>query len=177
MKLKTITFDKNSMVTEAVRKIYEDNFPENERTPFEDLFAGEFARTTKAAYLLDGKVIGLTIYYKENNLIYLIWFAVDKELQGKGIGTQILKTLSEENKSCGIAGNIENPNNPKCKDKDARLKREKFYIKNGFKPLGILFDCFNEEWKAIALGKVDSEKYMKIEASFYPNTHNIRKLN
>ena len=176
MKLKTISFDKNTSVTKFVREIYESNFPDYERTPFGDLFVGKFAKTTKVAYLLDGKVVGLTIYYKENDLIYLIWLAVDKALQGKGIGSLILQTLYKENKNCGIALNIENPNNPKCTDKDVRLKREKFYIRNGFIQSGIVFDCFNEEWTPVCLGNVDLEKYMKIEAAFYPDTHNIREV-
>ena len=176
MKLKTIFFDKNTSITKIVREIYESNFPDYERTPFSDLFVGKFAKTTKAAYVLDGKVVGLTIYYEENNLIYLIWLAVYKGLQGKGIGSQILQTLHEENKNCGIALNIENPNNPKCKDKDVRLKREKFYTKNGFIQSGIVFDCFNEEYTPLYLGNVDLEKYMKIEAAFFPDTHNIRKI-
>lgn len=176
MKLKTITFEKDTKTAKIVREIYESNFPENERTPFDDFFVGKFAKTTKAAYLLDSKVVGMCIYYKENDLIYLIWLVVDKALQGQGIGSQILQTLHQENKNCGIALNIENPYSRKCTDKDARLKRERFYVKNGFVQSGIIFDCFNEEWTPVCLGNVDLQKYMEIEADFYPDTHNIKKL-
>lgn len=177
MKLKTTTFEKDTKTAKIVREIYESNFPDYERTPWGDLFVGKFVKTTKVAYLLDSKVVGMCIYYKENDLIYLIWLVVDKALQGQGIGSKILQTLHQENKNCGIALNIENPNDAKCKDKDVRVRREKFYVKNGFIHSGIVFDCFNEEWTPVCLGNVDLEKYMKIEAAFFPDTHNVRKIN
>ncbi len=176
MELKTITFSKNSAVAKNARQIYESNFPESERTPWNDFFVGEFVGATKTAYLLDGRVVGLAIYFKENDLIYLIWLAVDKAMQHQGIGSKILQTLHKENASCGIALNIENPEKPNASDKDVRKKRENFYVKNGFHPSGIVFDCFNEEWTPVCLGQVDIKRYMQIESTFYPDTHNIRKI-
>lgn len=169
-------FTKNSTLAKEVRRIYESNFPENERTPFDELFAGKFKNASKVAYLIGGKVAGLTIYYKEDSLIYLIWLAVDKSQQGKGIGSQIIRTLHEQNTGCSIALNIENPYKTGCTDRDLREKRERFYTKNGFTRSGLVFDCFGEEWLPLCLGEVDLDKYMKIESLFYPDTSNIRKI-
>lgn len=176
MNLKTITFKKDSSIAKAVRQLYESSFPESERTPWDDFFVGEFAKTTKVAYLLDGKVVGFSIFYKEDDLIYLIWLAVDKAMRRQGIGSQILQTLHRQNKNCGIALNIENPQKPNCADRAVRQNRENFYVKNGFCQSGIVFDCFGEEWTPVCLGRVDLPRYMKIESTFYPNTSNIRKV-
>ena len=77
-------------------QLYETAFPEDEQIPWDDLMrlVGEMPLDFTAYY--DGEdFIGFTIVYPRKSFNWFWYFAVCKELRGKGYGQQILTQLIE----------------------------------------------------------------------------------
>ena len=86
---------------EKIRQLYETAFPEDEQIPWDDLMrlVGEMPLDFTAYY--DGEAfIGFTIVYPRKSFNWFWYFAVCKELRGKGYGQQILTLLN------GIRGSL-----------------------------------------------------------------------
>ena len=84
---------------EKIMQLYETAFPEDEQIPWDDLMrlVGEMPLDFTAYY--DGEdFIGFTIVYPRKSFNWFWYFAVCKELRGKGYGQQILTQLIERYK-------------------------------------------------------------------------------
>lgn len=77
--------------------ILEYSFPEDERRDFSDQFekskCQEFCTMTLSE---NGKVLGFLNFWELSDFVYLEHFAVDKNLRGKGLGSELIRQL------CGI---------------------------------------------------------------------------
>ena len=96
MTVKQITSD---TADEKIKQLYETAFPEDEQIPWEDLMRliKEMPLDFTAYY--DGEdFIGFTIVYPRKSFNWFWYFAVCKELRGKGYGQQILTQLIERYK-------------------------------------------------------------------------------
>ena len=84
---------------EKIMQLYETAFPKDEQIPWDDLLrlVGEMPLDFTAYY--DGEdFIGFTIVYPRKSFNWFWYFAVSKELRGKGYGQQILTQLIERYK-------------------------------------------------------------------------------
>jgi len=84
---------------EKIMQLYETAFPKDEQIPWDDLMrlVGEMPLDFTAYY--DGEdFIGFTIVYPRKSFNWFWYFAVSKELRGKGYGQQILTQLIERYK-------------------------------------------------------------------------------
>ena len=138
----------------AVKKISIEEFENKIKDKYEDLFAKEEQRDwnkIRKAYhdnfeqfyaiYNDNTMIGFFMLEKlENCPYYLDYFAIFKEYQSKGYGSEsIRKLLSDIVKEDGLIGEIE-----KVDDSDPiTIKRWKFYEKLGFKKFDDVRFLFN----------------------------------
>lgn len=123
----------NKGCSKKVGKLYNVAFPKEERVPIWILKL--LARENKAKFygIYDNKkFVGLiyNVYYKD--IIFIFYFAIDKELRGQGYGSKVLEFIKQKYNKYRIILCIEeidkNSNNY-----NQRIKRKEFYIKNGFK--------------------------------------------
>lgn len=94
MELKIIT---QKSEFDAVERIYNEAFPDNERAPIKMLT--KRARQGKADFLgiYDGeKIVGMCYVVCCRDLAYLFYIAVEKSLRGKGFGTEAIAALLEK---------------------------------------------------------------------------------
>jgi GNAT superfamily N-acetyltransferase len=77
----------------------------------------------------DGKIIGGFAIEFYQDVLYLNYFFIDVEFQGKGVGTQVLKYLDSLSTCCIEA------NTPAW-----AIKNQEFYLKNGYKQVSTYFD-------------------------------------
>ena len=89
------------------------------------------------------KGVELTAYYQEEtfcgfthttvaeNILFVMFFAVDDKLRGKGYGSAILRYLKESNPDKAIVLNVERLDET-ADNYAQRARRFKFYEKNGF---------------------------------------------
>lgn len=122
---------------EKIKQLYETAFPEGEQIPWEDLMrlVGEMPLDFTAYY--DGKeFIGFTIVYPRKSFNWYWYFAVRKELRGKGYGQQILTQLIEHYKGQTCVLDVESPTQV-CDNMEQRRKRHAFYLRNGFRDTNV----------------------------------------
>ncbi|MBQ1633364.1 MAG: GNAT family N-acetyltransferase [Bacteroidaceae bacterium] len=147
---------------EKIKQLYETAFPEDEQIPWDDLMrlVGEMPLDFTAYY--DGEVmeqqehnqaclnfaesrqnstesqdfIGFTIVYPRKSFNWLWYFAVSKELRGKGYGQQILTKLIERYEDQPFVLDMESTTQV-CDNLEQRKQRRTFYLRNGFKDTNV----------------------------------------
>lgn len=137
-----------------VKQIYISSFPKSERMPLCILFhqAKKDSDSFYAA-IENNEVIGFAYTIKYKNIVYIYYFAVEKNCRGKGYGKEILRLIKEKNPGCVITLSIEDTEDESVENYEDRLKRLKFYESNGFKKLnvkvregsGVLFEILGTE--------------------------------
>ena len=130
-------------VLSQVEQIYIDNFPENERTPFEELTmmlkGGErtlYVAERESQILAFGFVADLS----NVNLKYLAYMAVKEGHHSKGVGSAFFQGMVEQLRANapakGLVFEMESDAIGSSNEKSIRKRRISFYVKNG----GILLD-------------------------------------
>ena len=147
---------------EKIKQLYETAFPEDEQIPWDDLMrlVGEMPLDFTAYY--DGEVmeqrehnqaclnfvesrqnstegqdfIGFTIVYPRKSFNWLWYFAVSKELRGKGYGQQILTKLIERYEDQPFVLDMESTTQV-CDNLEQRKQRRTFYLRNGFRDTNV----------------------------------------
>lgn len=113
-----------------VNEIYEKSFPQEEKyITLEKMIESQ---DTELYCLVDNeKVLGFTylIFYKE--MIFILYLAVNSEKRSKGYGSHLLRWCLEKYSNKKIYLNIEEIKDG-IEDYEIRMKRLKFYQKNGF---------------------------------------------
>lgn len=136
--LRTVDINSANAGDEQLRRLYETAFPVGEQIPYDDLI-----------HLLDVMDIDYTAYYEGEMLVGLTmvqrlprynwgwYFAVQKELRGKGFGQSILSTVLEKYRNgYPFIMDIESPLQADAPNPDQRKRRHAFYLRNGMKDTG-----------------------------------------
>ena len=132
-KLKERTLTSADVEEFEIRNLYEEAFPEEERLPWKVLM-----RLTDAmpldftAYYDLENFVGLTIVLPRENYNWFWYFAVKKQLRGKGYGQKILTHIINQYMDKRLILDMESPRQ-KCDNLDQRLRRTGFYLRNGFR--------------------------------------------
>ena len=126
-----------------LRLLYETAFPKEEQIPWDDLvrLISEMHLDFTAYY--DGEeFIGFTIVYPRPSFNWYWHFAVKEELRGKGLGQQILNQLIKKYKGQSCVLDMESPRQ-ECPNKEQRLRRQAFYLRNGFRDTNV-YRCWDD---------------------------------
>ncbi len=124
---------KNVKLTDKkVKQIYESAFPKAERMPFALMVAMSKLWHTKflALYEKDAPC-GFIYLAKNRNLVFIMFFAVDRDLRSNGYGSKILEEIKRFYPSKKIIVSIE-PCIAEAEDLQTRQRRKSFYLRNGF---------------------------------------------
>ena len=88
------------------------------------------------------QLIGFTIVYPRPSFNWYWYFAVKEELRGKGLGQQILNQLIDKYKGQSCVLDMESPRQ-ECANKEQRLRRHAFYLRNGFRDTNV-YRCWDD---------------------------------
>ncbi len=117
----------NRQVRKEIQAIYEASFPENERVSFSHLLKQARHRNAYFYYALHHhKKVGLIYLIEYQDIVFIFYLAIKEEYRGRGLGSQILKTVLNHYPYHRIILNIE------AGDDEEQVKRRAFYLKNGF---------------------------------------------
>ena len=135
MKQKQITVENAN--DGQLRLLYETAFPKEEQIPWDDLvrLIGEM-NLDFTAYYEGEDFVGFTIVYPRPSFNWYWYFAVKEELRGKGLGQQILNQLIDKYKGQSCVLDMESPRQ-ECANKKQRLRRQAFYLRNGFRETNV----------------------------------------
>lgn len=128
-----IDIKNNKECGNKVIKLYNEAFPKDERIPI--FLLKILARKNKAKFygIYDReKFVGLiyNIFYKD--IAFVFYLAIDKGRRGQGYGSKVLESIKQKYGNHRIILCIE-PIDKNSDNNEQRIKRKKFYIKNGFK--------------------------------------------
>lgn len=151
-KLKMINIQKCNKV---VKKLYREAFPINEKMPI--FILNKLNKKGMSEFVEiydDDKFIGMlyNIYYKD--IVFILYLAIDDKLRGQGYGSKVLDLIKEKYSENRIILNIEQIDE-NAVNNEQRIKRKKFYQKNGFKNLDFTVKEGPEIYEMLCYSKND----------------------
>lgn len=170
-----------------IKDLYMMAFPKEERKPFEMIC--RLQQEGKAAvYAIgkeDGTFVGLGIFVLYRDLALLDYFAIAPEQRNKGLGSEALKLLQQVYSGRRFFLEIESvyekmENN--SAEKQIRIRRKQFYLKNGMHSMSYLIWLFGVEMEILTYGDtVSFEEYFElyantVEPAWLSNVRYLRKI-
>ncbi|WP_242927236.1 GNAT family N-acetyltransferase [Pontibacter vulgaris] len=118
--------DRHFSQLQQLRELYENAFPVKERRNFDDLLTILHEPAMHLHVVMAEKnVIGLSIHWELENILYLEHLAINPEYRCKGAGTKIMRWLLQQTQH-QIVLEVERP------EDETDQKRINFYEKLGF---------------------------------------------
>lgn len=142
----------------AVKQLYNEAFPDDERAPF-GLLMRKAGKADFFAFYDNGNWVGLTYIVRHNRLAYIFYIAITPKQRGKGYGTAAMKTLIEYYKDCRLFLALEQLDKT-AENYDQRVKRHEFYKNCGLSELPYRIKEGNVIYDIMGVGgKVEPEEY------------------
>lgn len=118
------------------KRLYYKAFPREERLPWWVLRLMTAQKDAKlTAYDHGNEYWGFTHTTATDDVLFIMFFAVEDDLRGKGCGSAILEHLKQHNPGKTIILNVE-PLDDAAENAMQRVQRMHFYEKNGFHDTG-----------------------------------------
>ena len=120
-----------------VSKLYSLSFPESERIRIEDIIkVSENTQLGELSVVVDGETrIGMLYLLFNKDLVYIFYLATDPGVRGRGYGSAILSLVKESYPDHRFSLGCEEPDE-NADDNEMRLRRKRFYERNGFSDTG-----------------------------------------
>ena len=166
----------SSRCQKALKEIYENSFPENERVPFSMLFdKSVFPNYQLHAFYENKELIGFTytLVEKELKIAFLGYIAVRDGLRSQTKGSQMISFLKNLFPDYAITVNIES-SKVQCPNLMQRKLRENFYFKNDFKFAGLEFVNREETFNSYYFGNFNQQAYINLMHSYFPELSNMK---
>lgn len=134
----------NAEDKKKIKEIYNEAFPAVEKKPF-----FQFRRKHVKLYaLIDDEVcVGLFIAVEHKDMVFIDYFAIDKNCRGKGYGSTALTLLKNKYEGKRIFLEIEDTMECLKEHKELREKRKQFYMTNGFLRSHLRVNAFTQDFE------------------------------
>lgn len=154
--------EESGQLSEA-KRLYRSAFPKEEQVPFLLLRFLTFIKGVElTCYSENGQFCGFTYTVTEGNVVFVLFFAVNAELRGKGYGSAILAYLKEKNPNRSVILNVE-PLDADAGNADERVRRIRFYEKNGFFDTGYDIEEIGGTFRVLATEKeINMNEYLRV---------------
>lgn len=116
-------------------KLYREAFPKEEQLPLRYLKRKARGEASDCIGAYDDRFVGLLNLIYHGDIVLVFYFAVSRDMRGRGCGSRILDALKTESAGKRIVLYIE-PLEDDCPNPDQRVKRRAFYGKNGYTDCG-----------------------------------------
>ncbi len=146
---------------QALRQLYHTAFPKYEQMPWWLLRLLSLRRDIGVDGYYDGtQMCGLTFSVSTDRVLFILFLAVNDRCRGQGWGSAILTKLKEEYPGRTIVLNVELLD-PGADNYDQRLRRMRFYGKNGFFDTGYDVDEVGGTFRILATqAELDVDAYL-----------------
>jgi GNAT superfamily N-acetyltransferase len=151
--------------TGDLRRLYHTAFPKEEQMPWWLLRLISLRRDMGVSGFYEGgRLRGLTVSVPTEEMLFLLFLAVDDSCRGQGWGSAILKQLKAEYPGRTIVLNVERLD-PAAENYDQRLRRMGFYKKNGFFDTGFDIDEVGGTFRVLSTEpELDVDAYLRVFA-------------
>ena len=146
-----------------MKKVYLESFPKSERKPFGMMKYKARQGTMELLVITEKKQpVGFAITVLYQDLVLLDYFAIEQKFQGQNYGSGALKLLKERYPDKKFLLEIELPDDH-APNREARIRRKRFYLKNGMKETGLSVSVFGIPMEVLTDGKpVTYEEYHRL---------------
>lgn len=155
-----LKLEKVTLKNKKVKQMYINSFPKEERMPFFFMVLMSKMDYTDFWAFYDKDILCGFVYMAiVDDILFIMFFAVDENFRSKGYGSHILAKLESLYPNHKIIVTIE-----KC-DEDApnleqRVRRKKFYLHNGYLDTGYLIELSNTKQEIlIKNGEFDQHEF------------------
>lgn len=132
IKLKAVAVDKKLKEYAEIKNLISRSFPKNEQFPMWLLRVLAIRKSVDfLAYYDNNSFCGISYTVNNNDLVFVLYLAVNDKICSKGYDSQIIQCIKQKYPDKVLTLNIE-PLDPTAENYTQRIKRFKFYIKNGF---------------------------------------------
>ena len=159
---------------DQVRRIYNErmlvDFPDNERKPLTMILKALSQGSYECLGLFDDqRLVGYTFLVKGENDYLVDYLAVYPEQRNKGVGGELLHLLKESFRDAdNIVIEVEDPDNAEEEaEKETRIRRKSFYMRNGCQDTGLKVECFGVIYQILTLGNTSYGDLLELYLSFY----------
>ncbi|RGG77491.1 N-acetyltransferase [Coprobacillus sp. AF17-11AC] len=149
---KQIPFHSQEM--KNINTLYQQAFPKNEQMDLSKIF--DLQKGVIYGYYQENQLVGFAILCIQSQIAHILYLAVKKEYRDQGIGSYILNDLAKQYDSKKIIVDIE-----KIKDtsnKEQRIKRKQFYLKNDFKETDVFYTWQGEDYVILSRNGIVQKK-------------------
>ncbi len=146
-----------------IKELYFSSFPKHEQMPWwlMRLLATQ-PGVEIAGYYEEDLFCGFTYTVATEGMLFVMFFAVNGEIRGKGYGSAILGLLKQNHPGKTVLLNVE-PLDENAENYDQRVRRFKFYKKNGFFDTGFDIDEVGGTFRVLASSpEMDPEAYLGV---------------
>ena len=153
--LKRIQINRNSPENKALKEIYDNAFPYDEKVPYYDFFdlldtmGGEFT-----AYYDGENLLGMFVGFRMKKYNYGGYLVVDEKFRGKGYGQKIVTDILDRySKDNPFLVDCESPFQTNAPNLEIRKRRHAFYLRNGMKDTGRYITVHNVDYIIMTTSK------------------------
>ena len=146
-----------------MKRLYLEAFPLSERKPFSLMKKKARKGEMELLAVLDGnRFVGLAITVLYKDKVLLDYFAIRKDCRGKNYGSEALRILLYRYREQRMIFEIELAGED-AGESDEKVRRKRFYLKNGLKETGIHIRLFGVPMEILTEGKpITYEEYHEI---------------
>ena len=132
-----------------LRMLYREAFPKCERKPFSIIRAMAQNGKTDRLYFEDEKgFVGMCATINGSDAILIDYLAVAKKRRGTGLGSEMIRLLTEHYKGYGVFLEIERLDENAKNNRD-RIRRRDFYLRAGLVPMGTYVNLFGVDMELL----------------------------
>ena len=153
---------------EQMETLYLSSFPKNERKPFQIICQKSREGFTDLLSIEEnGQFLGLAITISYEDKVILDYFAFAPQKRGKGYGSTALKALLEFYEGRRMIIEIETTSQ-EADNLEERIRRKRFYHKNGITDLGFMADLFGVRMEILSNNtRVTFDEYLELYVKTY----------
>lgn len=118
------------------------------------------------AYYNDGSFYGFSYVVENDDLVFILYLAVNDEVRSRGYGSRILECVRDKAGERPIVLDIE-PLDPNAENYEQRKRRLAFYEKNGYFNTGLILREGKEKYSILStVENLDEKKLGELLRSF-----------
>lgn len=170
IRMEVITLNQNDKL---VKQVYEESFPANEKLDFENLFSGVFKDFVLYGFYLCENLVGFVHLANKEEFVHLNYLAVSKKYRSCGIGSYIIRWVKNQFNNKSLVADVENLDS-NAENNEQRIKRLKFYYKNGFRDGITEFDWEGTKMYYIHTNDISDDEFMKYIKVCFPTIKNLK---
>ena len=152
--MRAVNYLDNKNISKDIKPLFISAFPRDERPPAH-IFFSSFKKKSNTLYGFyeEETFIGFTSVVVIRDICYIYFLAVSPNMRDQGYGSQILLFIKEKYKEYNLLLCYEEVKE-KYKDYGQRLKREQFYLRNGFKKNPLKTNEFGVVFQTAKIGTI-----------------------